>query len=50
MARSLRHYHMGCGENLLSSSWLVLTHKSMQVNAKNTDGRLFSKSRQKKKS
>jgi len=50
MARSLRHYHMGCGENLSSSSWLVLTHKSMQVNEKNADGRSFTKNRQKKKS
>lgn len=47
--RSLRHYHMGCGETLLSTGWLALEQKRVKAMHKSSHNTATLKKTVKKK-
>ncbi|MFO7604392.1 MAG: hypothetical protein R6X06_11355 [Gammaproteobacteria bacterium] len=50
MTRTLRRYHMGCGENLSSSCWEALLLKPLPAAQNNAGKKLLHKTHGNKKS
>lgn len=49
MTRSFRNIHMGCGETLSCSNWLLPVRKQLPVNIKGHAEKLMLKGKQKRK-
>lgn len=43
MTRSLKKYHMGCGETLLSSCWQTLLQRNVQCSDKKSEDKKILK-------